>query len=143
MRLEPLGTLELIYTKSASVNYESNTGQAYGHMEGKIEGPELQGSLQLTNLATRRPDGDYTPTLRGVLTTPGGESMFVTLDGLSVVEEGTEPLVRVGLVAFTFRSADPKLVAWNRVFAVAEYRGKSMGDSWGLVGTIYRCVPGT
>ena len=68
--------------------------------------------------------------------------MFVTLDGLSIIEEGTEPPVRVGLVALTFRTADPELAAWNRIFAVAEYRGKSMGDTWGLVGTIYRCVPG-
>jgi hypothetical protein len=68
--------------------------------------------------------------------------MFVTMDGLSVAEEGTDPPSRVGLVAITFRSADLKLSKWNRVLAVAEYRGKTVGDTWGLAGTIYRCVPG-
>jgi hypothetical protein len=141
MHLDPLATLELQYTRSGEVSYESS-GQVYGDLEGKIDGPMLQGTLRVTNLATRRPDGNYTPALRGILTTHDGATMYVTLDGLSILEEGTDPPVRVGLVSMTFRTADPKLVAWIRVFAVAEYGGKSMGSSWGLVGTIYRCVPG-
>jgi hypothetical protein len=141
MRLESVGTLELKYVRSEDVKYES-TNQVYGELEGKIDGPELQGSLRVTNLATSRPDGDYLPTLRGVLTAAGGERVFVTMDGLSIVEEGTDPPVRVGLVAITFRTGDPKFLKWNHVLAVAEYRGKTMGGTWGLAGTIYRCAPG-
>ncbi len=109
MRLEPLGTLELTYTRNSEVKYES-TNQVYGELEGKIEGPELKGSLRVTNLATSRPDGDYLPTLRGVLTTPEDKRVFVTMDGLSVVEAGSDPPVRVGLVAVTFRAGDPALL---------------------------------
>lgn len=141
MKLEPVGTLELKYTRNSDVKLETTT-QVYGDLEGRIEGPELQGSLRVTNLATSRPDGDFLPTLRGVLTGPEDKRMFVTMDGLSIVEEGTDPPVRVGLVSITFRTADPDLLKWNHVLAVAEYRGKTMGDTWGLVGSIYRCVPG-
>lgn len=141
MRLDPLGTLELKYTRSGEVDYGA-TGQVYGDLEGRIDGPELQGSLRVTNLANRRPNGDYTPTLRGVPTTADGGKMFVAVDGLSIIEEGTNPPVRVGLVSMTFRTSNPKLERWNQVFAVVEYRGKTMGDTWGLIGTIYRCVPG-
>ena len=95
----------------------------------------------MTNLAPHRTDGEFTPKLRGTLTTEDGTKMFVTMDGISILEPGTHPPVRVGLVALTFRSADAKLRAWNRIFAVAEYRGKSIGDGWWLVGTVYRCVP--
>ncbi len=51
--------------------------------------------------------------------------------------------MRVGLVAVTFRAGDPALVKWNHVLAVAEYRGKMVGDRFALTGTIYRCVPGS
>lgn len=112
-------------------------------MEGRIDGPELSGSLRVTNLATRRPDGVYLPTLRGVLIATEDKQVYVTMDGLSIVEEGGDPPVRVGLVAITFRTGDPTLAKWNNVLAVAEYRGQSIGDGWGLVGTIYRCVPGS
>lgn len=141
MRLEPVGTLELNYTRNTEVKLES-TAQVYGDLEGRIDGPELKGSLRMTNLATSRPDGDYLPTLRGVLTGPDDKRMFVTMDGLSIIEEGTDPPVRVGLVAITFRTGNPDLQKWNHVLAVAEYRGKMMGNTWGLVGTIYRCLPG-
>ena len=142
MRPEPLGTFELAYTRNTEVKYES-TNQVYGDLEGKIDGPELRGSLRVTNLATSRPDGDYLPTFRGVLVGPDEKRMFVTMDGLSIVEEGSNPPVRVGLVAVTFRAGDPALVKWNHVLAVAEYRGKMVGDRFALTGTIYRCVPGS
>ena len=142
MRLESLGTLTLTYTHLTELAYEAG-GQVYGALEGTIDGAELSGRLHLTNLAPKRTDGEFAPALRGTLTTDEGGKMFVTMAGMSILEAGTDPPVRVGLVAFTFRSAEPNLAVWNRVFAVAEYRGKSMGDTWGLVGTLYRCVPGT
>ncbi len=142
MRLDPLGTLTLTYSHLTELAYEVG-GQVYGTLEGTIEGPELRGRLHVTNLAPKRTDGEFAPTLRGTLTTEDGAKMFLTMDGISILEAGTNPPVRVGLVAVTFRSADPKLMTWNRVFAIAEYRGKSMGDTWGLVGTLYRCVPET
>jgi hypothetical protein len=142
MHLDTLGTLELKYVRNSEVKYESSS-QVYGDLEGRIEGPDLKGNLRLTNLATSRPDVVYLPTLRGVLTTPDGAMLFVTMDGLSIVDEGTDPPVRVGLVALTFRAGDPKLSRWNSVLAVAEYHGKTIGETWGLVGTVYQCVPGT
>jgi hypothetical protein len=140
MRLDPLGTLTLSYSHLTELSYESG-GQVYGALEGTLEGPELRGRLHVTNLAPHRTDGEFAPTLRGTLTAEDGKKMFVTIDGISILEAGTNPPVRIGLVALTFRSADPKLKKWNGVFAVAEYRGQAVGETWGLVGTVYRCVP--
>jgi len=43
--------------------------------------------------------------------------------------------------AVTFWSADPKLRAWNEIFAVAELEGRAIGQSWGVSGYLFRCVP--
>jgi len=67
--------------------------------------------------------------------------MFVTIDGISVERSEASGSVRIGLVALTFRSNEPALKKRNEVFAVSEYKGEKMGDSWGVRGTIYRCVP--
>ena len=140
MRLEPLGKLTLVYSHLKVVDYGAD-GQAYGALEGSIEGPELQGQLHVTNLAPHRTDGAFAPTIRGLLTTREGATMFVTIDGISVERSEASGSVRIGLVALTFRSNEPALKKWNEVFAVSEYKGEKMGDSWGVRGTIYRCVP--
>jgi len=140
MQLEPLGKLTLVYSHLKVVDYGAD-GQAYGALEGSIEGPELHGKPQVTNLAPHRTDGAFAPTIRGLLTTPEGGTMFVTIDGISVERAEASGLVRIGLVALTFRSNEPSLKKWNEVFAVAEYKGETIGDSWGVRGTVYRCVP--
>jgi len=140
MKLEELGKLTLAYTHIKVVDYGAD-GQAYGELQGSIEGPDLKGELKVTNLAPRRTDGAFAPTIRGLLTTPEGASIFVTLDGISIHPPDAESSIRLGLVAVTFRSGEPQLKRWNDVLAVAEYRGEQMGDTWGVKGTIFRCVP--
>jgi hypothetical protein len=76
MELVPLGELELTYTSLESFDFGAD-GQLYGTMEGSLTGDRLNGKLQLTNLAPRRADNANLPTLRGLMTTDDGASVWV------------------------------------------------------------------
>jgi hypothetical protein len=141
MRLERIGKLELTYTDIDEEFPFAEGGQVYGILTGTLEAGDLRGTLRTTNLARQRPDGSFTPTLRGILTTPEGVKVFFTMDGLSIKDPKAEPPRRIVMVGITFWSANPKLRSWNEVFAVAELEGRKMGDSWGVTGQLFRCVP--
>ena len=81
-----LADVELTYTDLLSLDYASG-GQLYGTMEGAVSGQRLSGELRLTNLAPRRADNVNLPTLRGVLTTADGATVWVELDGMATLRQ--------------------------------------------------------
>jgi hypothetical protein len=141
MRLERIGKLELAYTDIDTEFPFADGGQVYGILKGTLETDGLRGRLHTTNLARQRPDGTFTPKLRGILTTPDGATVFFAMDGLSVKDPAAAPPRRIVTAAITFWSVEPALRAWNDVFVLAELEGRAMGDSWGVSGPVYRCVP--
>jgi hypothetical protein len=141
MRLERVGRIELKYTDIDEEFPYSDGGQVYGILTGRIDAGELSGTLHTTNLARQRPDGGFTPNLRGLLTTSQGTKMFFTMDGLSIRDPKVSPPRRIVVTGITLWSADPKLRSWNDAYLIAELEGQAMGDTWGVVGQLYRCVP--
>lgn len=117
MDLVKLGTVELTYTALEALDYGSG-GQLYGTMDGTLAGDRLSGTLRLTNLAGRRPDGVNLPTLRGILTTDDGAEAWVELDGLATLRPADG--ARVFVTTFRFRTGDQRYAWLNTVFGVLE-----------------------
>lgn len=140
MRLERIGTLELIYTDVDQEWPFPEGGQVYGILTGRLEAEGLRGTIHATNLAHQRPDGAFTPTLRGILSTPDGSKLFFTMDGISIKDAKANPPRRMVTTGITLWSPDPKLQSWNEAYLVAETVGGAMGTSWGVSGNLYRCV---
>jgi hypothetical protein len=140
MRLEKIGAIELTYTDIDEELPFAEGGQLYGILTGKLEAGALRGTLHTTNLARQRPDGAFTPKLRGILTTPEGATVFLTLDGISIRDPASNPPRRIVTVGITFWTAEERLRAWNEVFAVAELEGRAVGKSWGVTGNLLKCV---
>ena len=116
MNFTPLGEMDLTYVPgTAFVDYGIG-GQYYGAMEGTWHGGRIGGKVRLTNVAQKRPDNVNTPTLRGVLETADGATMFVEMNGLSQIEEGG----RVFVASLTLRTAHPSYEWVNTLFAVVE-----------------------
>ena len=141
MKLEKVGKLELAYTDVDEELPYPEGGQVYGILTGKLEAGELEGTLHATNLARQRPDGAFTPALRGLLTTSRGARLFFTMDGLSVRDAKANPPRRLVVTGITLWTSDPKLRSWNDAYLVAEMEGRAMGDTWGVAGNLNRCVP--
>ncbi|MDG6983463.1 MAG: hypothetical protein JRN28_02780 [Nitrososphaerota archaeon] len=141
MKLEKVGRLELTYTDMDEELSYQDGGQVYGILTGKLEAGELEGTLHTTNLARQRPDGVFTPTLRGLLTTSQGAKLFFTMDGLSLRDPKANPPRRQVVAGITFWTADPKFRSWNDVYLVAELEGRAVGNAWGVVGNLYQCIP--
>jgi hypothetical protein len=117
MELIPLAELTLRYTSLQSLDFGPG-GQLYGVMEGRIEGERLSGDVHLTNLAARRPDDVNMPTLRGVLTTHDGASVWIELDGIATLREADA--ARVFVTSCRFRTGDARHAWLNRCHAVVE-----------------------
>ena len=101
MRFTPLGEMDLLYVGPSLdfVDYGVG-GQFYAAMEGEWRSDRITGRLRLTNIAQKRADNVNTPTLRGVLETDDGATMFVEMNGLSQIEKGG----RVFVSSLTLRS---------------------------------------
>ena len=140
MRLERIGILELVYTEIDQEWPYSEGGQVYGILTGRLEAESLTGTVHATNLARQRPDGAFTPTLRGILTTPQGSKLYFTMDGISIKDSKASPPRRIVTTGITLWSTDPTLRTWNDTYLVAETVGRAMGTSWGVSGDLYRCV---
>jgi hypothetical protein len=134
MQFVPLCDLEMSYTDLEFVDYGAG-GQYYGHLEGTLAGDRLRGLLRLVNLPPKRPDDVNMPTLRGILTTDDGATVFVAMDGLSVLRP--EDNARVYAATLTFRTGDPRYTWLNTVFAVQE----GVLEMPAARGRAYRCVP--
>ena len=117
MDLMPLCDVELRYTSLESIDFGAG-GQLYGTMEGTVNGEQLKGTLRLTNLASRRPDNVNLPTLRGLLTTDDGASVWTELDVIAILREADQ--ARVFVTRLAFRTGDPRYSWLNTAFAVLE-----------------------
>jgi hypothetical protein len=117
MELVELGGLELTYTSLELLDYGAG-GQVYGTMEGRISGERLSGELRLTNVAARRPDNVNLPTLRGVLATDDGATIWVELDGIATLREADG--ARVFVTACRFRTGDDRYAWLNTVVGALE-----------------------
>jgi hypothetical protein len=150
VELVELGMLTLRYTTIESVDYGVG-GQIYGTMDGRIDGERLAGELRLTNLAARRPDNVNLPTLRGVLTTDDGASVWVELDGIATLRESDG--ARVFTTTCRFRTGDQRYTWLNTTFGMlegvlsppqghaqsADLRGQYLGGT--ARGRIHECRP--
>jgi hypothetical protein len=117
MDLVEIGELELVYRSLDSLDYGVG-GQLYGTMDGRLSGERVSGDLRLTNLAVRRPDDVNMPTLRGVLTTNDGASVWVELDGLATLRESDN--ARVFVTSCRFRTGDERYLWLNGVLGILE-----------------------
>ncbi|HVL64529.1 MAG TPA: hypothetical protein VM573_05085 [Actinomycetota bacterium] len=117
MEVTQIAEVSLTYTDLETVDFGAG-GQIYGSLEGSVSGDRLSGSLRLTNLAARRPDDVNVPTLRGILTTEDGASVWVELDGIATLRRSDE--ARVFVTSFRMRSGDERYSWVNTTFAVLE-----------------------
>ncbi|HVH64757.1 MAG TPA: hypothetical protein VM674_01885 [Candidatus Acidoferrum sp.] len=117
MKLLPLGEMDLTYVGPSLdfVDYGVG-GQFYGGLEGTWRSDRISGKLRLTNIAQKRADSVNTPTLRGVVRTDDGATMFVEMNGLSQIQEGG----RVFIASLTLRTAHQGYQWVNALFAVVE-----------------------
>ncbi|MGA7923417.1 MAG: hypothetical protein WCA77_05520 [Thermoplasmata archaeon] len=140
MRLERIGRIELVYTDVDEEWAFPDGGQVYGILTGRLEAEGLCGTLHATNLARQRPDGAFTPRLRGVLSTPEGSKLYFTMDGISVKDAKANPPRRIVTTGITLWSSDPGFRSWNETYLIAETVGTAMGTRWGVSGDLYKCV---
>ena len=138
MELRELGNVELTYRSLESVDYGVG-GQVYGTMEGTLRGSRIGGSLHLTNLAQRRPDGANLPTLRGLLTTDDGAQVYVELDGIALLRQ--EDQARVFVTACRFRTGSERHAWLNTVMGVLEGVLDTVAVHGTARGRMYECRP--
>ena len=138
MELAELADVELVY-RSLEVLDLGAGGQIYGTMDGTLRGDRISGTLHLTNLAQRRPDGVNLPTLRGLLTADDGAQVYVELDGIAVLRQ--EDQARVFVTACRFRTGSERHGWLNTVVGVLE----GVLDTVAVLGTararMYECRP--
>jgi hypothetical protein len=140
MRLERIGTIELVYTDVDEEWPYPEGGHVYGILTGQLEAEGLRGTIRATNLARQRPDGAFTPKLRGVLWTADGSRLFLTMDGISIKDAKADPPRRIVTTGITLWSSEARFRSWNETYLVAETVGRAMGASWGVSGDLYRCI---
>lgn len=136
MHLSTLGDLELQYTHLESLDYGAD-GQLFGSMEGQLRGDQIRGTLRLTNLAPRRSDNVNLPTLRGLLTTEDGATVYVTMDGVAKLR--TADNARVFVTSVTFRTGDSRYTWLNTVLGLLEGVLDSVGVGGRAHGRIHQC----
>jgi hypothetical protein len=136
--LVELGEVDLVYTSLESLDYEPG-GQLYGTMDGTLRGERLSGALRLTNLAARRPDNVNLPTLRGVLSTHDGATIWVELDGIATLRPADE--ARVFVTTFRFRTGEASYSWVNTTLAVLEGVLDSVGVGGTARGRLFACKP--
>ena len=136
MDLTELCEAELTYTALESLDYNSG-GQLYGTMDGSLSGERLSGSLRLTNLALRRADDVNLPTLRGVLTTGDGASVWVELDGMATLRP--EDGARVFVTSVRFRTNADHYRWLNTTFGLLEGVLDAVTVGASARGRIYAC----
>jgi hypothetical protein len=138
MELVALGDLELRYTALESLDYGAG-GQLYGTMVGRLEGGELRGALELTNLAPRRADNANLPTLRGLLRTDDGAVVYVEMDGVATLRAADR--ARVFVTTVRLRTGDARYAWVNTVFGVLEGVLERVAVGGTARGRVYRCDP--
>jgi hypothetical protein len=108
----------------------------FGTGAGEVAG-ELEGTAAWANHPRRREDGVWTPNLRGVITTPGGEEILVAIHGQSIEEDA--PGSRRAILARVELTTQEESFLWlNTCFLVGEGEIDEQREAWWLV--IYVCV---
>lgn len=138
MNLDHLADGVLTYTSRSLVDYGAG-GQIYGSLGGSITGERLAGDLQLTNLATKRPDDVNLPTLRGILTTGDDVSLYVAMDGIALARSSDG--ARVIAMMTSFRTGDERYSWLNSVFVVGEAILNSGNVGGKAFMRLYTCDP--
>ena len=138
MEFVEIGRLELTYTSLDMLDFGSG-GRLYGTMEGQLAGERLRGGLRLTNLAERRPDNVNLPTLRGVLTTDDGATIWLELDGIATLRASDG--ARVFVTACRFRTGDERYAWTNTVVGVLEGVLGEVAVGGQAHGTVFECRP--
>jgi len=138
MEFTPLGEMDLTYVGPSLDFVDFGVGgQYYAAMEGSWRSDRLNGKLRLTNIAQKRPDNVNTPTLRGVMQTDDGATMFVEMNGLSQIQEGG----RVFVSSLTLRTVHPDYSWVNTLFAVVEgeLHGAPRPNEFGAHCRVFAC----
>ena len=91
MRLEPLCRLSMRYVDGSWHRPYGSQGDdaewlGFGRGDGDVSG-EIEGRLVWANYPRRRQDGVWTPNVRGMVTTPDGRELLVSIHGQSVLED--------------------------------------------------------
>ncbi len=128
MELVPLADVVMVYRTLEYLDYGAG-GQLYGTLDGTVSGDRLAGTLQLTNLAAKRPDDVNLPTLRGVLTTSDGATVWLEADGVATLRAADG--ARVFVTTARFRTGDPRYAWLDTVVGAIE----GVLDTVGVGGT--------
>jgi hypothetical protein len=137
MRLEPLCRLSMQYTGSSWHRpYDGKEALGFGHGDGVATG-EIEGSLVWANYPRRREDGVWTPNLRGMITSPDGKELLVSIHGQSVQEDSADS--RHAILARVELTSDADVFRWlNTCFVVGEGEIDEERENWWL--DTYVCV---
>ena len=89
MRLEPLCRITMRYADASwHLPYgsgENSEGLGFGRGDAEVSG-EIEGTAVWANYPRRRQDGVWTPNVRGVIRTPDGDELLLSIHGQSVQE---------------------------------------------------------
>jgi hypothetical protein len=91
----------------------------FGQGDGSVSG-ELDGTISWANYPRRRQDGVWTPNLRGVITTPDGDQLLVSIHGQSVEEQAGDVHRRAILARVELTSQGEPYRWLNTCFLVGE-----------------------
>lgn len=138
MELQALADVELTYQSIQLLDFAPG-GRIYGTMEGSVTGERLTGTLNLTNLAGRRPDNVNLPTLRGVLVTEDDADIWVELDGLATLRESDQ--ARVFVTSFRFQTGNQRYAWLNTTYAILEGVLGAVAVGGMAHGRLYVCIP--
>jgi hypothetical protein len=117
MNLTPLGEMQFKYTWLQFIDYGSD-GQSLGTLDGELRGDRLSGSLKVVNTPPRRSDNINCPTIKGVLTTADGATVYLEMNGLSLLRAADQ--ARVFTTSLTLRTSDQRYKWVNNIFGMVE-----------------------
>jgi hypothetical protein len=142
MRLEPFGTLRMRYSHGSwhrpygRDSKQGEEGIGFGSGDGEFKGA-IEGAVVWANYPRRREDGVWTPNLRGLVTTPNGEEVLISIHGQSVEEAA--PHSRRAILARVELTTEVERFKWlNTCFLVGEGEIDEESEEWWL--TTYVCV---
>ena len=121
------------YTRTADPDDE---GAGFGTGGGDVSG-EINGRMVWANYPRRRQDGVWTPNLRGLITTDGGEEVLVSIHGQSVAEK-TEGERRAILARVEMTTQHPAWRWLNTCFIVGEGEIDEQRVEWSM--STFVCV---
>jgi hypothetical protein len=137
MRLESFCRISMRYQEASWHRpYGGDEGLGFGRGEGTVSG-ELEGTVAWANYPRRREDGVWTPNLRGVISTRGGEEVLLSIHGQSVEEDA--PGSRRAILGRIELTTDAEPYRWlNTCFLVGEGEIDEERENWSL--DVYVCV---